>query len=76
MYKIINRATKTTFMDDKNGGSIVQIDVFFFQADALFVLIYSVGKVISVAIHKWVSGCKACKISSTFYCFGRVSIKI
>jgi hypothetical protein len=30
----------------------VQIDVFFFQADALFVLIYSVGKVISVAIHK------------------------
>jgi lipid-A-disaccharide synthase-like uncharacterized protein len=38
-------------MDDKNGGSIVQID-FLFQADALFVLIYSVGKVISVAIHK------------------------
>jgi hypothetical protein len=30
-------------MDDKNGGSI-EIDVFFFQADALFVLIYSVGK--------------------------------
>jgi hypothetical protein len=39
-------------MDDKNGGSIVQIDVFF-SRQMLSVLIYSVGKVISVAIHKY-----------------------
>jgi hypothetical protein len=57
-------------MDDKNGGSIVQIDVFFFQADALFVLIYSVGKVISVYTNRF-QDVKPVRYLPAFYCFGR-----
>jgi hypothetical protein len=36
-------------------GRLCKSMVSFFQA-AIFCLIYSVGKVISVAMHKWVSG--------------------
>jgi hypothetical protein len=67
MYKN-NRATKLHFVDNKNGGSVVQIDIFFSRQMLSGFDIFAV-KAISVAIHKYVSGCKACKISSSILLF-------
>jgi hypothetical protein len=51
-------------------GLLCKSIVSFFQAAIFFVLMYSVGKVMSVAMHKWVSGCKIGLNPLIVYCCG------
>jgi hypothetical protein len=62
--KISIIATKLHFMNDKKWLDVYASRLFLFQAEILLVLMYSFG-VMSVATHKWVSGCKVCNKSSS-----------